>query len=87
MRSGGQGLPALVEREFGEFLSCGVSARGFARTGGSYIIAGVHQTQPVSRLLGFLATDLDPQDEIPFTHRLIEALQPAEFSAANRGMA
>ena len=31
LRGGGEGLPAFVEREFREFLSCGVLARGFAR--------------------------------------------------------
>jgi hypothetical protein len=31
LRGGGDGLPAFVEREFREFLSCGVLARGFAR--------------------------------------------------------
>jgi hypothetical protein len=30
-RSAGEGLPAFVERELREFLSCGVLARGFAR--------------------------------------------------------
>jgi hypothetical protein len=30
-RDGGDGLPAFVEREFRECLSCGVLARGFAR--------------------------------------------------------
>jgi len=30
-RTGGDGLPAFVEREFRDFLSCGVWARGFAR--------------------------------------------------------
>jgi hypothetical protein len=31
LRGGGEGLPAFVEREFREFPSCGVLARGFAR--------------------------------------------------------
>ena len=31
LRGGGEGLPVFVEREFREFLSCGVLARGFAR--------------------------------------------------------
>ena len=31
LRGDGTGLPAFVEREFREFLSCGVLARGFAR--------------------------------------------------------
>jgi hypothetical protein len=31
LRGGGEGLPIFVEREFREFLSCGVLARGFAR--------------------------------------------------------
>ena len=31
LRGGGEGLPAFVEREFREYLSCGVLARGFAR--------------------------------------------------------
>jgi len=30
-RGGGEGLPLFVEREFREFLTCGVLARGFAR--------------------------------------------------------
>lgn len=30
-RGAGEGLPAFVERELREFLSCGVMARGFAR--------------------------------------------------------
>jgi hypothetical protein len=30
-RGAGEGLPAFVERELREFLSCGVIARGFAR--------------------------------------------------------
>jgi hypothetical protein len=30
-RGGGEGVPAFVERELREFLSCGVMARGFAR--------------------------------------------------------
>jgi hypothetical protein len=30
-RGSGEGLPAFVERELREFLSCGVLARGFAR--------------------------------------------------------
>jgi len=30
-RGGGEGLPAFVERELREFLTCGVLARGFAR--------------------------------------------------------
>ena len=31
LRGGGEGLPAFIERELREFLSCGVLARGFAR--------------------------------------------------------
>jgi hypothetical protein len=31
-RTEGTGVPSFVEREFRQFLSCGVLARGFART-------------------------------------------------------
>jgi len=31
-RTGGNGLPAFIEREFRDFITCGVWARGFAST-------------------------------------------------------